>query len=246
MSESLAEKPKTPSMGELLQRERALQRELNSLRMRLARMVSSTTPDSQLLRPLEKDHSLTTEEDNEEYESVSRFVVTAPIEKDSPLPSILLRPLSLKDPLRSKWNLGLGLPHPQEKRGRKRSGAEIPAIITPDISEAIPGYVRIYGLLPSGAPCQCKLPLNTIATEGQMVIGRDPTIAQIVIPEIGVSRAHAILEYINDQLVISDNESTNGLFINNHRLSSYEKRAPLYDGCIVNFGETTLRVEIVQ
>ncbi len=246
MSDSVAEKTKAPTMGELLQRERALQRELNALRMRLARMASSTSPDSQLLRPLEKDNSLTTEEVNEEYESVSRFVVTAPIEKDSPLPSILLRPLSLKDPLRSKWNLGLGLPHPKEKRQQKRRVGGVAAVIDPDVSEPIPGYVRIYGLLPSGAPCQCKLPLNTIATEEQMVIGRDPTIAQIVIPEIGVSRAHAILEYINDQLVISDNESTNGLFINGHRLSSYERRAPLYDGCIVNFGETTLRVEIVQ
>ncbi len=245
MSDSLAEKSKAPSMGELLQRERALQRELNSLRMRLARMASSTSPDSQLLRPLEKDNSLTTEEDSEEHESVSRFVVTVPIEKDSPLPSILLRPLSLKDPLRSKWNLGLGLPHPQEK-GRGRKERKVAAVVDLDHTAPIPGYVRIYGLLPSGAPCQCKLPLNTIATEGQMIIGRDPTVAQIVIPEIGVSRAHAILEYINDQLVISDNESTNGLFINNHRLSSYEKRAPLYDGCIVNFGETTLRVEIVQ
>ncbi len=244
MSDALAEKKQAPSMAELLQRERTLQRELNALRMQLARLASSSAPDSQLLKPLEKDNSLLSEEEVEENESISRLAIIAPLEKDSPLPSILLRPLSIKDPLRSKWNLGLGLPHPQEKRRKRRSPSA--PVIDPDLTPAIPGYVRIYGLLPSGVPCQCKLPLNTIATEGQMVIGRDPSVAQIVIPEIGVSRAHAILEYINDQLVVSDNESTNGLFINGHRLSSYEKRAPLYDGCIVNFGDTTLRVEIVQ
>ncbi len=104
--------------------------------------------------------------------------------------------------------------------------------------------MRIFGLLPSGAPCQHKLTLSSIARKGKVVIGRDPTLAQIVIPEIGVSRAHAILEYINDQLVITDNQSTNGLLLNGNQISPYKKRTALYDGCVINLGETRLRVEI--
>ncbi len=239
-----------PTMHELLQRERALEKELKKLRDRLAKMALTGAPDSQMLRALEKDDNLPVEEDIAEAADYnSRFVSTKPLEEDSPLPTILLRPLSLQDPLRNKWGLGLGLPSVAKARrmGSKSSAALHAAQLGPQAQEVtVKGYLRIFGLLPSGVPCQCKVPLSTVANQGKMVIGRDPTVAHIVIPEIGVSRAHAILEYIDNQLVITDNDSTNGLYVNDHRLSPYEQRVPLYDGSTVNFGETSLRVEIVQ
>ncbi len=237
-------------MHELLQRERALERELKKLRDQLAKMALTGAPDSMMLRPLEKDDNPQVDDELvEAVDTISRFVSIKPLEENSPLPSILLRPLSLQDPLRNKWGLGLGLPSVEKVRrmGSKSSAshyASQPAAQQQEV--AVKGYLRIFGLLPSGIPCQCKVPLSTVANQGKMVIGRDPTVAHVVIPEIGVSRAHAILEYIDNQLVITDNNSTNGLYVNDHRLSPYEQRVPLYDGSTVNFGETSLRVEIVQ
>ncbi len=247
MKQTTDEQTKAPTISELVQRERSLQKELNELRKKLARMVSSESPDSAALHPLEKDHTHhADEEDSFEAEVQSRFAYTAAIEKESPLPSILLRPLSLQDPLRSKWHLGLGLAAPNDPL-QPPSATVSPAYpLNLDEAPAVRGHLRIFGLLPSGMPCQCKIALDKIARDGQMIIGRDPSVAQIVIPDIGVSRAHAVLEYIADQLVISDNKSTNGLFLNGHRLSHFETRMPLYDGCMVNFGEIKMRVEISQ
>src|SRR5262245_9348415 len=63
----------------------------------------------------------------------------------------------------------------------------------------------------------------------RMVIGSDPDEAQIVIPEIKVSGAHAVLVWEGDTFSIFDKDSTTGTQVNGqelkmgHRLSAGDK-----------------------
>lgn len=160
---------------------------------------------------------------------------------ESPLPEIILPPLAPIDPLLSKWQLSVVPP-------------DAGAFASPEQAEmlkkqrvmAIGGHLRLFGLLSNGKPWELNVPFSQIAENEGYVIGRDPTAADAVLPEPGVSRQHARLEITEGGLVISDLGSTNGVVVDGHKLSLYENQVPLKDGALLGLGEATLRLEIIK
>jgi len=71
-----------------------------------------------------------------------------------------------------------------------------------------------------------------------LTIGRE-TDNMLIIPDPSVSRHHARIAYENGALVIYDLNSTNGVYVNEQRVSKQSLRA----GDIVRFGGTRFRVE---
>ena len=67
------------------------------------------------------------------------------------------------------------------------------------------------------------------------VIGRSPT-AQIRLSDDGISREHAAIELLDDQVILHDLGSTNGTFCNGVRITS----RPLADGDKIMIGSTTI------
>ncbi len=57
-------------------------------------------------------------------------------------------------------------------------------------------------------------------SERRIVIGRDPTEADLVLESSQVSRKHAIIEHDGVKVVIRDAGSTNGIFVNNKKVKS--------------------------
>jgi CheY-like chemotaxis protein len=75
------------------------------------------------------------------------------------------------------------------------------------------------------------IPLHAV-----MSIGRDPENA-IQVSDFSVSERHALVRLVDDQYVIEDLGSLNGIFINGERI----KKAVLRSGDSVKLGHTTLR-----
>lgn len=170
----------------------------------------------------------------------------APSEKAAPsrpYPDILLQPLPRQDPLRFKWHLGHGLPSVaqlSDDEGDALAEASEAADAAPQ-----PGFLRLYGLLNSGEPWEARLNFAELekARDG-IYIGRDPSVCRIVIPEESVSRRHAKLELAPKGLVITDQGSRNGVYVNGQQLAIYENRTPINDGDTLSLGDASLRVEI--
>lgn len=59
--------------------------------------------------------------------------------------------------------------------------------------------------------------------------------------KLGVSRRHAIISWSNNGVTIEDLDSSNGTFLNGHRLSPHFRRL-LRDGDLVALGELVMRV----
>lgn len=59
--------------------------------------------------------------------------------------------------------------------------------------------------------------------------------------EKGVSRQHARIVFLNDELTIEDVGSVNGTFLNGHRIVPYQAM-PLHDGDVVQLGTLVLQV----
>jgi hypothetical protein len=70
-----------------------------------------------------------------------------------------------------------------------------------------------------------------------MVVGRDPT-CDLVLNDAKCSRRHAIVEMGPSGLVVRDNGSANGVFVNGRKV----ERSPLIPGDIMRVGETVLKV----
>lgn len=154
-----------------------------------------------------------------------------------------LAPLLPHEEVCVRWKLGEGLPEPRPGRGRN-----IP-LSTPESPTSAAhgaGYLRLFGLLPSGQPWKCSIPFADLMRPGGVLLGRSPEEADIVLDESSVSRRHARLELCDNGLVITDEESTNGVFVDGCRLSPYERRVALSDGITVAVGEVVLRVEIIS
>lgn len=58
--------------------------------------------------------------------------------------------------------------------------------------------------------------------EGELIIGRDPAQAQIIIPELIVSKHHCTLSVQEGAVKIIDNGSTNGVYIDGERVYEIE------------------------
>lgn len=201
----------------------------------LAAMSSEATP-------LEEESSSAESAADTEAEKAEE----APSEKAAPslpYPDILLQPLPRQDPLRFKWHLGHGLPSVaqlSDDEGDALAEASEAADSAPQ-----PGFLRLYGLLNSGEPWEARLNFAELekARDG-IYIGRDPSVCRIVIPEESVSRRHAKLELAPKGLVITDQGSRNGVYVNGQQLAIYENRTPINDGDTLSLGDASLRVEI--
>ncbi len=152
-------------------------------------------------------------------------------------PFLMLRPLPAQDPLRAKWQLGSGLSSPPTSPA---SGQSSPAAIT-----GTSGTLRLFGLLDDGQPWECRVPFARVAQEGGIILGRSDSHADVVVNESSVSRSHACLELTEAGLVITDLGSTNGMRLDERRLTPYERQVPLYDGVTIALGEARIRIEII-
>lgn len=65
-----------------------------------------------------------------------------------------------------------------------------------------------------------KINIHTLAPATK--IGRDPAQADIIIPELIVSKLHCTIYSRDDRFYIKDEESTNGVYIDNEKIEEQE------------------------
>lgn len=179
--------------------------------------------------------------------------LNAPKEKPN-LPEIMFEPLHVLDPLCIKWKLSklsvpVYVPEPVKEPEAEPVAPVVkstPRAPIPTSSKLVQGYVRLMGLLFNGSPWDCSIPVTDMATGNGISVGRDVTCCDIVLPEPSISRRHVVFELTaGGTVVITDQNSTNGTFVNGRRLLPGERQTPLEDGCILTLGDITLRVEIL-
>lgn len=66
---------------------------------------------------------------------------------------------------------------------------------------------------------------TTKITDQEILIGRDPAQSNLIIPEPTVSKVHCKLYSKENKIYIKDNESTNGTFVNNKRITETEVKS---------------------
>jgi len=79
---------------------------------------------------------------------------------------------------------------------------------------------------------------QSIPLTGQVSLGRSPDNA-VSLSSVQVSRRHALIAVADEQIRLTDLNSTNGTFVNQHRIST----AFLHEGDYIQLGDVTLRVE---
>jgi hypothetical protein len=109
---------------------------------------------------------------------------------------------------------------------------EDPAIVAGAIDVAVDS-AQFRLRLVKGAPPDHLYPVS-----GTLRVGRDSD-CDIFLVDPSVSRNHAVLEAFDGELLVRDNGSTNGTFVNGERIKS----AALNGGDVVAFGKTEMRVE---
>ncbi len=77
--------------------------------------------------------------------------------------------------------------------------------------------------------------------EKNIYIGRGESNAICIKDDPLVSRKHALIEYVKGKYYISDLDSTNGTYVNNHPVKKDEK-IELFPGDIIRIGKTELNV----
>ncbi len=111
-----------------------------------------------------------------------------------------------------------------------------------------PGQVGHPGYPPAGPPQQAAgRGVRLIANDGRSyplsigstVIGRGDQ-ANLRLPDVGISRRHARLDYDGAQVVLTDLGSTNGSMVNGQRISA----VALNPGDMVQIGTTTLTFRV--
>lgn len=125
--------------------------------------------------------------------------------------------------------------------------------------EAVSDTGRIQPPLPP-AHLQSWISLNLIesgqilplADRTEFTLGRS-AVGQPIVPDVdlspykayanGVSRLHAVLKLIQDQIVIVDLGSSNGTYLNGNRLTPYID-TPLAHGDVINLGKLKIQVLI--
>ena len=155
---------------------------------------------------------------------------------DSPCgPQIYLQPLRPYDRLRTKWNLGTGL--------------EIPPALaqeTPSTPSRGLTYLRLFGLLADGAPWECRLDFEDITAKDGIYLGRDSEMADVVIPDAGISRCHVKISLSEQGVEVWDQNSTNGTAINGEAFSPYHPYMILQSGDTLTLGDVILQAEIIR
>lgn len=67
-----------------------------------------------------------------------------------------------------------------------------------------------------------KLDKTYKITENDLIIGRDPSRAQIIISEPIISKSHCTFFIRDDKVYVKDNNSTNGTYVKGERIIEYE------------------------
>ncbi len=143
-----------------------------------------------------------------------------------------IAPFRENEKLSRKWKLGAGLHLCEVAEGAAAAD-----------STCAERCLRLYGLLTDGHPWQVSVPFSVLGRYGGCVIGRCEESADIVLAEPGISRCHARLELTDDGLVVTDENSTNGVWVNDVQLNAYERQMPLDDGGTLTLGNIILRAE---
>ena len=73
---------------------------------------------------------------------------------------------------------------------------------------------------------------------GKMAIGRSPR-ADIIIHDNTISRIHCVIELKNEVIIVDDNGSANGVYVNSQKI----KRAELQPGVILQLGKTAMEIQ---
>ena len=76
--------------------------------------------------------------------------------------------------------------------------------------------------------------------DGELILGREDSSADLVIPDPGVSRRHARVIGENGALILEDLGSSNGTYVNGERISGAVELAP---GDEIRIGATVLGIE---
>lgn len=125
---------------------------------------------------------------------------------------------------------------------RAQEEAVVPAAETAEAPVA--SSLRLSGYLSDGTLWDIAIPFSAIGREGGVTIGRDADMADVPLPENGVSRLHLRLELNENGLAAVDLGSTNGSFLNSRPLTpSYGY--PLADGDTLTLGTLNLRADML-
>lgn len=149
---------------------------------------------------------------------------------------IYLQSLPPYHALRNKWELGSGLEDAQASPPSAEPYSEQPPMAT---------HLRLIGLLPDGTPWEQRIPFAEIAAGNGIIMGRDPGVANVELPDTSVSRAHVQFALNEQGLTVSDMGSTNGTTINGIPLSPYDNCRPLQDGDALTLGQISLQVQFI-
>ncbi len=82
------------------------------------------------------------------------------------------------------------------------------------ITSKVYGYIDIF--------YNDKLDKTYKITERDLIIGRDPSRAQIIISEPIISKSHCTFFIREDKVFVKDNNSTNGTYVKGERIIEYE------------------------
>ncbi len=126
------------------------------------------------------------------------------------------------------------------RRAQEEASAPAPAAEEAPVASSL----RLSGYLSDGTLWDIAIPFSAISRDGGVTIGRDAAMADVPLPENGVSRLHLRLELNDNGLAVVDLGSTNGSFINSRPLTpSYGY--PLADGDTLTIGTLNLRADML-
>lgn len=118
-------------------------------------------------------------------------------------------------------------------------------VSTPAVQEEpVASSLRLSGYLSDASLWDIAIPFSSITRNGGVTIGREATMADVPLPENGVSRLHLRLEMNDSGLAVVDLGSTNGTFINSCPLTP-NYGYPLNDGDTLTIGTVNLRADML-
>ena len=105
----------------------------------------------------------------------------------------------------------------------------------------------VYFVLPNGL--EFPVDVTKDVTVGRIPNSADPDVSIDLEPfdghDLGVSRQHAMLKRINENLILVDLASSNGTFVNGHKAEAGD-RYNIMDGDSLTFGRLSLEVRFAK